>query len=290
MKILVTYLISTYNKLEYLRVTLPQVIAHRRPDSEIVVIDGGSSDGTAEFLQQLVAEGKIQVAISERDQGEAHGFNKGMMMAQGEFIKILSDDDAYNFQMVDQCVEFLVDRPDVDCLAGDGWYCNTAQAPFQLTRSRQLDEFLLWKASRKPFIFCGLALLIRRASLPLVGLWNPAFFVIDYELSLRLTKARVKLAWCDRPLCVNVMNPRSNSGSRWKELEIEKQRLLYAYTGRYPFPSFEMRDAFREIFRPLKRLLVKSKTATIPFPEAYQACVEELSRDRSRGDSQIFYI
>ncbi|MCU0361204.1 MAG: glycosyltransferase, partial [Bacteroidia bacterium] len=67
-----TYVLTTYNKLDYLKITLPFLIQACKKDEEIVVVDGGSSDGTKDFLENLLKENKIHQLLSQKDYGEAH--------------------------------------------------------------------------------------------------------------------------------------------------------------------------------------------------------------------------
>ncbi|WP_460620260.1 glycosyltransferase, partial [Hymenobacter qilianensis] len=55
-----SYILTTYNKLPYLKQVLERLMAARQEDEEIVVADGGSKDGTVEYLQGLYAAGRIQ--------------------------------------------------------------------------------------------------------------------------------------------------------------------------------------------------------------------------------------
>ena len=40
-----SYILTTFNKLAYLKISLPYLIASRQQDEEIVIVDGGSKDG-----------------------------------------------------------------------------------------------------------------------------------------------------------------------------------------------------------------------------------------------------
>ena len=68
--ITLSYLIVTKNKLPYLESSLEKVIDQKKPDEEILVADGGSTDGTKEYLAELKAQNKIDYFISEKDFGE----------------------------------------------------------------------------------------------------------------------------------------------------------------------------------------------------------------------------
>src|ERR1700739_554911 len=119
--ITLSYVLTTFNKLSYLKVTLPLLIEARKEDEEIVVVDGGSADGTKEFLSELHNQGKIQTFISEKDFGESHGFNKAFLNSKGDLIKIITDDDVYSFKIIQQCKSFMLQNTSVDILGFDGY-------------------------------------------------------------------------------------------------------------------------------------------------------------------------
>ena len=116
-----SYILTTYNKLDYLKITLPYLLAACYPDEEIVIVDGGSSDGTVEYLQALLDQKKIHYFISEKDFGEAHGTNKAFLAAKGQLLKIITDDDVFDFEALQRCKKFMLEHPSVDILGFDGY-------------------------------------------------------------------------------------------------------------------------------------------------------------------------
>ncbi len=73
----VSYLISTKNRAEYLDRTLQNVREFITPQDELIIMDGGSTDNTAEVVQK---HGDIVTLFrSEPDSGEAHGYNKAIL-------------------------------------------------------------------------------------------------------------------------------------------------------------------------------------------------------------------
>ena len=90
--ITLSYIIATRNKLPYLKTGLKKLIAAKKPDEEILVADGASTDGTKEYLEELKKEGKIDFYLSEPDYAESHALNKLFLLANGTLIKIINDD------------------------------------------------------------------------------------------------------------------------------------------------------------------------------------------------------
>ena len=79
---LVSFVMPVFNRANVIERALDGIIRERRenyPNIEIVVIDGGSSDGTVEILKRYGSQ--IDYWISERDSGAADAFNKGVKAA-----------------------------------------------------------------------------------------------------------------------------------------------------------------------------------------------------------------
>lgn len=79
-----------------LRRTVNSVLAQDYPALEHVIVDGGSTDGTARLLDERRAvAAQPAVILSEPDRGISHAFNKGLLLATGDWINFLNSGDAY---------------------------------------------------------------------------------------------------------------------------------------------------------------------------------------------------
>jgi glycosyltransferase involved in cell wall biosynthesis len=87
---LVTIVTAAFNALEGVKATVANVAEQSFRSVEHIVIDGGSADGTAEYLRSL---GDAVRWISEPDRGIADALNKGVAMARGEYILVLQAED-----------------------------------------------------------------------------------------------------------------------------------------------------------------------------------------------------
>ena len=203
----VSYLVTTYNKLPYLQQVLGRLVAARRADEEIVVADGGSTDGTPEYLRGLFEAGQIQQFVSERDKGESHGFNKCMFMARGEVLKIVTDDDAFDYPAIRRGAAFMREHPDVDVMMG-----YTGLLALENLKQLSLYEdvaanFRRWFDHQEPVWMIGLPMLVRRSSLAVTGLFNTGVVQVDTEFTYRITSLNLNLAWSSQVLSVRIENP-----------------------------------------------------------------------------------
>lgn len=85
-----------YNDAPGLEKTLASETALRLPagvETEVVVIDGGSTDGSVDVLKSF--SGKIAYSVSERDRGIFHAMNKGVAAATGDFCIFMNSGDRF---------------------------------------------------------------------------------------------------------------------------------------------------------------------------------------------------
>jgi glycosyltransferase involved in cell wall biosynthesis len=90
----VSIIIPTYGHAAYVCATLDSVLAQTFHDYEIIVVNDGSPDDTAERLKPLVAAGTIRY-LEQSNGGQGAARNRGLSEARGEFIALLDDDDLW---------------------------------------------------------------------------------------------------------------------------------------------------------------------------------------------------
>ena len=88
---LVSIITVSFNAASTIEKTIESVIKNKSPQTEYIIIDGGSNDGTVDLLYQY--DDLIDKWISEPDQGIYDAMNKGIVMASGKWILFLGADD-----------------------------------------------------------------------------------------------------------------------------------------------------------------------------------------------------
>jgi glycosyltransferase involved in cell wall biosynthesis len=88
---LISIIIPSFNQAQFLETTIRSVVEQGYPHKEIIVMDGGSTDGSVELIRKY--ESQLAIWRSEPDGGQASAIKKGFESANGEIIGWVNSDD-----------------------------------------------------------------------------------------------------------------------------------------------------------------------------------------------------
>lgn len=110
-----------YNNASGLRKTLESVGAQTCQELEHVIVDGGSTDGSRELIEQYADTAKYPIKwVSEPDAGIYNAMNKGIRMATSEYIEILNSADwLYDDKVVEKMLQALEEKQYPDIMYGN---------------------------------------------------------------------------------------------------------------------------------------------------------------------------
>lgn len=111
---------ATFNAADFFEESLCSVLLQGYPNLEVIVIDGGSSDGTVDFIHKY--EPWIASWVSEPDRGQSHATNKGFERATGVWLGWLNADDTYVPGVLTRLGPYLAHPEAVDLIYGDVRY------------------------------------------------------------------------------------------------------------------------------------------------------------------------
>lgn len=209
-------IVVAYNSRAELGPCLASIIAQMTEQDELIVVDNGSSDGSADFVQQHYPQARL---IRCTNIGYAGGNNWGAARAQGEFLVILNPDTvarpgaidallaplqhADDIAMTTACIVFM-DCPDVVNTCGNTMhytgltYCRGAGRPMR--------EF---RAAADVDAVSGAAFAIRRSVFAALGGFDEQFFmyVEDTDLSWRARVAGYRCLYVPQAVIMHAYQP-----------------------------------------------------------------------------------
>ncbi len=106
----VSVIIPTFNRRAMLREAIDSVLAQSIPAFELIVIDDGSTDGTAEHLAHLAETIRIKIDRIEH-RGSAAARNRGAALARAPLIAFLDSDDLWSPTKLERQLAFMRDNP-----------------------------------------------------------------------------------------------------------------------------------------------------------------------------------
>lgn len=113
----VSVIIPLYNHQKFITAALYSVVEQTYPAKEIIVIDDGSTDNSAELVS-AVSEVRTEVTFwSHPNRGAHNTINAGIHRATGELIAILNSDDVYETTRLERTAHAFAERPDIDAVA-----------------------------------------------------------------------------------------------------------------------------------------------------------------------------
>lgn len=172
----ISVIIPTFNHGGLVLQTLESVFAQTLSDYEVIVVNDGSPDNTAEVLAPLVRAGRI-IYIEQPNSGQAAARNRGFAEAKGEYIAFLDDDDWWPADKLEWQISALQADENLGVVAG------TAQLTYQDGKppkvSKAAGEITFASLFRgNPIISPGQTL-IRAKLLRSLGGWDQSIWGCD---------------------------------------------------------------------------------------------------------------
>jgi glycosyltransferase involved in cell wall biosynthesis len=217
---LVSIVMPSFNQVPYLETALRSVLEQDYPRIELIVIDGGSTDGSLALLQRYAP--RLASWVSEPDAGQADGINKGLRRATGEIVAWLNSDDVYLPGAIRQAVETLQGNPEAGLVYADGIMVDSDQGVLDRHRYRPLAlvDLLSFEVLLQPTVF------MRRTVLDEVGYLNDAYqLILDHELWVRVA-ARFPLRHVRSFWALERTHAEAKTIARAADFVTEAQRLL----------------------------------------------------------------
>ncbi|MCC7176508.1 MAG: glycosyltransferase [Bryobacterales bacterium] len=202
---LVSVMMPAYNAERHIRQAIESALGQHYPDWELLIVNDGSTDGTAEIARGFT-DARIRV-IDQPNGGEAAARNTALRHMKGEFVSFLDTDDAYYPEHLEVIVGRLRSDPSLDAAYSDGYYCDQSGTVLQTLSSRRLQpaegcifEQVVYSSS---MLGPPLCVVLRRRLAEELGLLFDTSITIgpDWDFFTRFSE-RARFAYVDRPTCL----------------------------------------------------------------------------------------
>ncbi len=194
---IVSIILPTFNRSARLRRCLDQISRNVTHPHELIVVDGGSTDGTRDWLRRQPG---LRAIFEAQREGAVKAFNKGFRAAMGEYVMWLND-DAWPLPGGVEAAVAMIERPDLADVGIVAFYHTWHSERNVIDRvTREGITYALCHVRGFPYANFGL---LRRSLLEQVGFADDGFhfFGFDPDLSLKVQIGlSLKVMGCRRAL------------------------------------------------------------------------------------------
>jgi glycosyltransferase involved in cell wall biosynthesis len=195
----VSVVMTLYNCEQYIGEAIESALAQTYTDREIIVIDDGSTDGSAFVVKKF---GNAARYVYQPNGGVAKATNKGVALSSGSYIAFLENDDVWLPQKLERQVAILEERPEVDAVTCDLRYFSEQSQPLDEIISGYCPEDSYSRLFLGGFNFMLSALMLRRSVFNATGGFDEGFKAAglqDVEWYARLMQI-ARVHWIAEPL------------------------------------------------------------------------------------------
>jgi glycosyltransferase involved in cell wall biosynthesis len=223
-----TIITPSYNQADFLQRTLDSVLGQGYDDLEYFVVDGGSTDGSADILSHY--DDRLAWWVSERDEGQTDALNKGLARATGDIVAYINSDDYYLPGAFDAAVAAL-EASDALWAVGGARFVDAEGRPTEVWWPKPPPKNRIWWLLG-PWGVPQAATFWRREVFDRYGGFRrDMHYVFDTEFGLRLAFDGQLPATIDRELAVRVVHPEAKSWNP-EEFAREQRRFVALFRDR----------------------------------------------------------
>jgi glycosyltransferase involved in cell wall biosynthesis len=223
----ISVIVPSYNQERFIEATLRSILDQDYPNLELIVIDGGSKDGSVDIIRKY--EDRIAYWVSEPDGGQTRGLIKGFNRSTGDVQCWINSDDLLRPGSLREVGEYFLKHPGVDMVYGDTLWIDGRGEPIAPRREIPFNR-ALWMYTYN--YIPGMSAFWRKSIYDKVGGLNAEFDLsMDADLWIRFAEAGAKIKHVRRLWsCMRFYAEQKNTRLRDKTY-LEDLRIRERYWG-----------------------------------------------------------
>ncbi|MBM4168213.1 MAG: glycosyltransferase family 2 protein [Ignavibacteria bacterium] len=239
MNVRTSIIIVNYNGLLLTQALLDSLRRHA-PGHEVVVVDNGSTDGSADTLQESLFD--VKLVRLERNLGFGLANNRGADHATEEFLFFLNNDSIVRSDVPAALAAFMIDHPDIGLC---GPKLLNADGSYQVSHGFDPSLWNEWRTRRlqkrggrrdqaaevppHPDWLSGAALMTRKTLFRTVGGFDPSYFMYfeDADLCCRIREAGFRIAYLPEISLVHLRRRTVDRESSRINVEYRRSQIRY---------------------------------------------------------------
>ncbi|MGZ5998666.1 MAG: glycosyltransferase, partial [Rhizomicrobium sp.] len=205
----VSVIVPAYNEEKVIGITVERILESDHHDLEVIVVDDGSQDRTAEVVHNKFGNDPRVVLLRVANGGKANALNAGMKLAKGEIVVALDADTQFQTDTIGRLVRWFADEK-VGAVAGNAKVGNRTN---MITRWQALEYVVAQNLERRALAALGTLTVIpgavgawRRTALETVGGFRADTLAEDQDLTIGLQEKGYQvrfdssaIAWTEAP-------------------------------------------------------------------------------------------
>ncbi len=220
----VSVIVPAYNEEKVIGITVERILESDHRDLEVIVVDDGSQDRTAEVVHNKFGNDPRVVLLRVANGGKANALNAGLKLAKGEIVVALDADTQFQTDTIARLVRWFADEK-IGAVAGNAKVGNRTN---MITRWQALEYIVAQNLERRALAALGTLTVIpgavgawRRSALETVGGFRADTLAEDQDLTIGLQEKGYQVrfdgsavAWTEAPASFRTLG---------------KQRFRWAY-------------------------------------------------------------
>jgi glycosyltransferase involved in cell wall biosynthesis len=230
----ISVVIPSYNKDKYIGSTLDSIINQKYPNLEVIIQDGGSTDGTLDIIKKYAKEYSNVIKYeSKKDKGQLHAINNGFGKVTGEILAYINADDVYGKGSFESVAKLFASNSNSLWFAGRGRVIDSS--------GKEIAKFVTWYKNLLLSLNSRFFLLVTNYLMqPSVFITRNAWkrfgpftgtpdFVMEYDLWLKIAKDEMPVI-SDKYFSAFRIEPSTITKTDTDKLLSEDKRIVRKYT------------------------------------------------------------